>query len=409
MPAADPAETLPSGEPLEDPVAPPVAEMADGCGAERPAAGAGIGVEGAYTRGAVSFTLQFQDELSPYRVMSAFVLPGETLSVEAVLGDPGSRFEACATEGSLRRLDADEWEWTAPEEPGLYAIDFDDEAAGERARLNVFVLRPYDGSDSLNGYRIGAYERLPLRGLPAYEMPGGFIEVEPELEETWVSPHFQLRQFLCKQAGGYPKYMALSSRLLLKLEMLLERFNDRGIAASTFAILSGYRTPHYNRSIGNSTKYTRHAYGDAADIYIDEDGDGQMDDLDGDGAVTRSDARLLFSIVDGMVDESWYRPFMGGMGLYGPAPHRGPFIHVDTRGLPRPLVADARERKLFPARTPTRRPRRAATRRGSALRPVVTGRSRRGRPRLHSGIPFAPLEELLASTTPCGTNGGMRC
>ena len=47
-----------------------------------------------------------------------------------------------------------------------------------------------------------------------------------------------------------------------------------GIDASTFRILSGYRTPFYNRSIGNETHYSRHVYGDAADIYVDEDGDG---------------------------------------------------------------------------------------------------------------------------------------
>ena len=23
---------------------------------------------------------------------------------------------------------------------------------------------------------------------------------------------------------------------------------------------------------------------------------------------------------------------VGGLGIYGPAPHRGPFIHVDVRG-----------------------------------------------------------------------------
>ena len=47
--------------------------------------------------------------------------------------------------------------------------------------------------------------------------------------------------------------------------------------------MSGYRTPFYNRSIGNQTRFSRHVYGDAADIYADDDGDGKMDDLDGDG------------------------------------------------------------------------------------------------------------------------------
>ena len=79
---------------------------------------------------------------------------------------------------------------------------------------------------------------------------------------------------------------------------------------------------------------SRHLYGDAADIYVDDDGDGQMDDLNEDGAVDVQDARLLAEIVEAQRDEPWYAPFVGGLGVYGPAPHRGPFIHVDTRGEP---------------------------------------------------------------------------
>ena len=34
-------------------------------------------------------------------------------------------------------------------------------------------------------------------------------------------------------------------------------------------------------------------YGDAADVYIDVDGDGWMDDINGDGRVDTGDARFL--------------------------------------------------------------------------------------------------------------------
>jgi hypothetical protein len=39
-------------------------------------------------------------------------------------------------------------------------------------------------------------------------------------------------------------------------------------------------------------------------------------------------------MVESMRDEAWYEPLVGGLGIYGPAPHRGPFVHVDTRGRP---------------------------------------------------------------------------
>ena len=36
--------------------------------------------------------------------------------------------------------------------------------------------------------------------------------------------------------------------------------------------------------------------------------------------------------IEDMVDDAWYAPFRGGLSVYGPKPHRGPFVHVDTRG-----------------------------------------------------------------------------
>ena len=126
--------------------------------------------------------------------------------------------------------------------------------------------------------------------------------------------------------------MVLRERLLLKLEAILEEVNRRGIAADTFHVMSGYRTPFYNAAIGN-VPYSRHQYGDAADIFIDEHPrDGVMDDLDGDGKVDVGDADLLRGIVEEMSAESWWDRFVGGLGLYSTNAHHGPFIHVDARG-----------------------------------------------------------------------------
>lgn len=66
--------------------------------------------------------------------------------------------------------------------------------------------------------------------------------------------------------------MLLTTRLLLKLELLLDAFRERGIDAETLFVMSGYRTADYNRLIGNTTSYSRHAYGDAADVFVDRDG-----------------------------------------------------------------------------------------------------------------------------------------
>jgi uncharacterized protein YcbK (DUF882 family) len=141
-----------------------------------------------------------------------------------------------------------------------------------------------------------------------------------------------LKQFLCKQAGEFPKYLVLNELLLLKLEFILEQVNKKGYCASTFNILSGYRTPHYNKLIGN-VQYSRHLWGGAADIYIDENPrDDMMDDLNKDGLIDYKDARILYKIIDDMFGESWYEKYKGGLGRYKKTTKHGPFVHVDVRG-----------------------------------------------------------------------------
>ena len=305
--------------------------LADGCGFEH---GPGVLPNGdsGYSNRTVGFALRFDDEVNPYSLMSAFVLPGDTLELVAVLTDRDGDFAAAAEAGDLERTGAESWRWTAPPATGVHRIHVKDLHADETMCLNAVVVEPYKGEEVLDGYRIGRYETVPLRGLETYRVPEGFVRLTPEVLDLFVSPHFQLRQFVCKQASDFPKFLRIRTRMLLKLEMLLEEVNEAGHDADTFAVLSGYRTPWYNRTIGNRTKYTRHAYGDAADVYVDRDGDGWMDDLTGDGRATRADARVLYDLVEDATEETWYQPLVGGLGLYGAKPHRGPFIHVDTRG-----------------------------------------------------------------------------
>ena len=65
--------------------------------------------------------------------------------------------------------------------------------------------------------------------------------------------------------------------------------------------MSGFRTPQYNRGGGDPTgraSLSRHMYGDAADIYIDDTGSGEMSDLNHDGRVDIGDARVILASVD---------------------------------------------------------------------------------------------------------------
>lgn len=232
------------------------------------------------------------------------VLPGETVALEAM----------------DRR-----WTWTAPATPGLYPMRVVSSDQRDSLTIQAFVLVPFAHlrGEYLNGYRIGRYPARALRGLSIYRPPAGFIEVTRANEDAFVSPHFQLKQFLCKQGGGYPKYVVLNEELLQRLERLLALVNASGYSVSTFYVMSGYRTPAYNHALGN-VLYSRHTFGSAADIFIDENHDGRMDDLDGDGRSDERDAEVLYRLFEDAQSN-------GGLGKYHETRSHGPFVHVDIR------------------------------------------------------------------------------
>lgn len=281
------------------------------------------------------FSIKFKDEISPYTIIGVFLMPDETITIEAVDNDPAIRYTLRLTGGTAERLDNKRWTYRANDKPGLYPAIVYNATRTDSVVMNIFVKVPRTEKRNgrINGYRIGEYPRTPLRGQPEYNPPRGFIEVTPENENTYISPHFQLKQFLCKQADDYPKYVVLHERLLLKLQLVLERVNEKGYYANTFVVMSGYRTPFYNRAIGN-VRYSRHVYGDAADIFIDiRRPHGMMDDLNGDGKIDQRDAAILYDIIDELYPKPWYKPFIGGLGLYKERPGvRGPFVHIDARG-----------------------------------------------------------------------------
>ena len=265
----------------------------------------------------------------PYPVFAIFVMPGSPISAGFVDAAEG----ATITFGGHDVEPASEL--VAPTRPGLHVLELRNSANGEICRIHVFTLVPASrvGSDGrLNGYRIGSYPREPLRGLDIYLPPQGFVEVTAENAGVKVSPNFTLGEFVSKQKSAFPKYLVLRSSLLLKLENILRSLNDAGHDVDGLVIMSGYRTPYYNRSIGN-VQYSRHVWGGAADIYIDDaPRDGRMDDLNGDGRVDRADATWFADFVGDMSRKGLFGPRIGGLGVYGSTSAHGPFIHVDVRG-----------------------------------------------------------------------------
>lgn len=285
------------------------------------------------------FAVRFNDEITSLRTMGVYVLPNEILSIEAL--DSADRVDYSLEAPSGRIIDSNlnSWSWKAPQEAGLYSLKVDRPSwtcgsTSGSITLNVFVMVPYDGmdSESLRGYRIGCYPDSPPENLPECSKPRGFVEVTKDNQDTGLSPHFTLGQFLCKQDGDYPKYVVLRERLLMKLECALEIVNAEGHRCDTFHIMSGYRTPRYNRALGN-VKYSQHLWGTAADIFIDESPkDGNMDDLNKDGKVDLLDAAVLYDILESMCSDPSNEFLAGGLARYRTTSSHGPFIHIDVRG-----------------------------------------------------------------------------
>lgn len=267
-------------------------------------------------------------------VVALQALPGEAFEIDArdLMGVPVP-FVIESDSVRVRRSDDGRLYWVAPTEPGPTAFRIRSVDAGGAIHVNMLVSEPIGSvkRGSLSHYPIGHYQSRPDSRGPEYDPPAGFAPISKDDEDILASPHFTVGQFLCKEPGD-PRYLVLSTRLLHKLEMLLGAVRSAGINATTLTVMSGYRTPAYNRKIGNTTSLSRHLYGDAADVFVDNDGDGMMDDLNGDGVSDVADARYLGHIMESAVNGGGTGAYPGGMGAYRANAVHGPFLHVDTRG-----------------------------------------------------------------------------
>ncbi|MBW8862959.1 MAG: hypothetical protein JF601_11425 [Acidobacteria bacterium] len=281
-----------------------------------------------------SFALAFHGQTSAYRDVALVSMPGAAVIVDAVGGPPGD-FAATTDQGTLVQQGVRQWKWTAPERPGAYRLTVEGPGKKDTIAVQAFVMVPAGAvkNGMLNGYRIGEYPATPLNGNSLYAPPSGFVEVTRDNEDAHVSPHFQLKQFICKEdtTSNYPKYVVLNERLPLKLEMVLERVNAIGFAADTLHVMSAYRTPFYNHAIGD-VKYSMHQWGSAADIYVDPRNRDRMEDLNHDGRIDTADAKFLYDEIEQLLARPENRTLQGGMGFYPATAAHPPFVHVDVRG-----------------------------------------------------------------------------
>jgi uncharacterized protein YcbK (DUF882 family) len=212
-----------------------------------------------------------------------------------------------------------------------------DEATSPVDDMSLITLVPFNEKQ---GGRIGLYylgswpfeNRKPVKA--AYANPSGFIEVTQDNADTFVSDHFRLRDFLTKdQPNVWPKYILLNPKLLDKLELTIQELQATGHPVEHMQVMSGFRTPNYNVHGGNTqgrANLSRHMYGDASDVFVDNDRNGIEDDLNHDGRIDVRDAEIVQQAADRV--ERKNPSLVGGVGVYSPCCGHGPFTHIDVRG-----------------------------------------------------------------------------
>jgi hypothetical protein len=160
---------------------------------------------------------------------------------------------------------------------------------------------------------------VAINAMLSLSRPHSFLGIDQRGQCAVISTRGNRYGHVVLRGGSKPNYDSVTIALC-----------ERELAANV--VMSGYRTPFYNAAIGN-VPYSRHVWGGAADIYIDDaPRDGEMDDLNADGRIDRADAEWLAAFIDDLSDEGRFGTGIGGIGIYDSNEAHGPFVHVDTRG-----------------------------------------------------------------------------
>lgn len=254
-----------------------------------------------------------------------FKLPGTKINITSA-----SPIQLLGADNKIQDIDS----LIVPSENDWFHYQLVNASTGETLKLHIFSLVPSSAINDkgyLDHFKIGHYPSSALNNRAIYLPPTGYIRVDREDFGIHLSPNFTVGQFLSKQADSFPKYLVLRPELIIKLERILKALNLEGHKTDSFHIMSGYRTPAYNKAIGNVV-YSRHQWGGAADIFIDENPkDNFMDDLNRDGKTDKKDSIWLSTFIDKMSQRGEFKN-LGGLGVYGSTSAHGPFVHVDVRG-----------------------------------------------------------------------------
>jgi hypothetical protein len=250
-----------------------------------------------------------------------------------------------ATGGTIATKNKRSFACSAPKEPGRFEVEVSYEIEGSQARDRLLfeVMTPF--KQVVEQYpRTYRYPVATEDGAPhwvkshaaAYAEPTAFFTVTEAVRQREILPGYRVDEFVCatspQDATPVP-FAVLSPLLVEKLRLLTLRLIKEGIISQKLTILEGYRSPRYNEGVRHAQPFSRHIYGDALTFIVDEDGDGVMDDLNGDGRRDREDARVIARLIHKMTRSGELSK--GGIGIHeyrrdGEVEQVD--LHIDCRG-----------------------------------------------------------------------------
>ena len=306
---------------------------------------------------------------------AAFSVTAQPTGISGELNDGGASGSWYQNGGTLDPANDSLQVGRAPTQPGLYhLIPGSASSLGKNAipvaanAVSVLPFAPAIGLDvlvlaesetSVKGEKtilkvgsktIGAYldptkstVKRVREHAGAYTVPRFFAALTPEAAKIRLGPDFELGQLVAFMdehdkeghkiftTNRHTDVLPLRMELIDKLVKLRERLRQKGVPITRFAVTSGFRTPDYNKQIGG-VPFSRHCYGDAVDIYIDENNDHHMDDLNGDGKIDRKDGEVIANACRELELEGAVVP--GGIGVYewGGDDSVRSHVHIDCRG-----------------------------------------------------------------------------
>ncbi|MEM7575649.1 MAG: D-Ala-D-Ala carboxypeptidase family metallohydrolase [Bacteroidota bacterium] len=134
---------------------------------------------------------------------------------------------------------------------------------------------PFDRHLANASYYLVPVQRLPKR------IVGQFRIRQLVSRDQWY------RRALLGKESTVP--LLLDRRILFKLLALRKELLARGLDPDAFRLNHGHRNPQHNQTVGGASR-SRHIFGEALDL--------QIEDINQDGKVNRTDKQLVLTLLD---------------------------------------------------------------------------------------------------------------